>query len=113
VPQRNIRSIDDVLTLLDGLFAPDADRWSTAGSDWWDQFYADRDRDVPFFVAKPDESLAEHLAGRLRTPGRALDLGCGPAATRCTWRPRAGRWTPWTSRRRPSRGHANGRPAPR
>src|SRR3954469_20652771 len=77
MPQRNIRSIDDVLTLLDGLFAPDADRWSTAGSDWWDQFYADRDRDVPFFAAKPDENLAEHLAGPLRTPGRALDLGCG------------------------------------
>jgi SAM-dependent methyltransferase len=78
VLQRNIRSVDDVLTLLDGLFAPDADRWSTAGSDWWDQFYADRDRDVPFFAVKPDESLAAHLAGVLRTPGRALDLGCGP-----------------------------------
>jgi SAM-dependent methyltransferase len=78
VPQRNIRSIDDVLTLLDGLFAPDADRWSKAGSDWWDQFYGDRDRDVPFFVAKPDENLAAHLEGALRAPGRALDLGCGP-----------------------------------
>jgi SAM-dependent methyltransferase len=78
VLQRNIRSIDDVLTLLDGLFAPDADRWSRAGSDWWDRFYGDRDRDVPFFVAKPDENLAAHLDGALRTPGRALDLGCGP-----------------------------------
>lgn len=23
---------------------------------WWDQFYADRRRPVPFFVAAPDES---------------------------------------------------------
>jgi SAM-dependent methyltransferase len=72
VPQRNVRSIDDVLTLLDGLFAPDA------GRDRWDRFYGDRDRDVPFFAAKPDENLVTHLGGALRTPGRALDLGSGP-----------------------------------
>jgi len=76
--ERDIRSVEDVLTLLDGLFAPDADRWTAGAGDWWDAFYADRDRDVPFFVAKPDENLVAHLdAGRL-TPGRALDLGCGP-----------------------------------
>lgn len=76
---RHIRSVEDVLTLLDNLFARDADRWTAeGGTDWWDQFYADRDKPVPFFVDKPDESLAEHLrAGRL-SPGRALDLGCGP-----------------------------------
>jgi SAM-dependent methyltransferase len=76
--QRNIRSVDDVLAMLDRLFAPGADRWSDGGSDWWDGFYADRDRDVPFFVAKPDENLAGYLARGLLTPGRALDLGCGP-----------------------------------
>jgi SAM-dependent methyltransferase len=75
---RNIRTVDDVLTLLDGLFAPDADRWSASGSSWWDQFYADRDREVPFFVAKPDENLVSYLERGLLTPGRALDLGCGP-----------------------------------
>lgn len=64
--------------MLDRLFAPGADRWSDGGSDWWDGFYADRDRDVPFFVAKPDENLAGYLARGLLTPGRALDLGCGP-----------------------------------
>jgi SAM-dependent methyltransferase len=76
--ERNIRSVDDVLTMLDRLFAPDADRWTDGGSDWWDGFYADRDRDVPFFVAKPDENLAGYLERGLLTPGRALDLGCGP-----------------------------------
>ncbi|MGX2995568.1 class I SAM-dependent methyltransferase [Streptomyces sp. JNUCC 64] len=59
---RDIRSADDVNRLLDGLFAPSADRWTTRAGDWWDGFYADRDRPVPFFTEKPDESLAEWLA---------------------------------------------------
>ena len=76
---RNIRTIDDVLRLLDGLFPPTADRWSAAdGADWWDQFYADRSRPVPFFTTKPDEHLASYLTRGLITSGRALDLGCGP-----------------------------------
>ncbi|WP_436499447.1 class I SAM-dependent methyltransferase [Actinokineospora sp. HUAS TT18] len=75
---RNIRSVEDVLALLDGLFAPDADRWSLDGGSWWDQFYADRDKSVPFFVAKPDENLVSYLDRGLITPGRVLDLGCGP-----------------------------------
>jgi hypothetical protein len=29
---RNIRTIDDVLKLLDGLFAPGADRWTAGGA---------------------------------------------------------------------------------
>ncbi|MGW1140741.1 SAM-dependent methyltransferase [Streptomyces zhihengii] len=76
---RSIRTVEDVLALLDGLFAPDADRWSEGGADWWDGFYADRDRPVPFFVAKPDENLVSYLERGLVAPGgRALDLGCGP-----------------------------------
>ncbi|HEY0449977.1 class I SAM-dependent methyltransferase [Actinophytocola sp.] len=76
---RHIRTVNDVLELLDGLFAREADRWSAdGGSDWWDEFYADRDKAVPFFVAKPDENLVSYLDRGLITPGRALDLGCGP-----------------------------------
>ncbi|MCM2430500.1 class I SAM-dependent methyltransferase [Streptomyces sp. RKAG337] len=75
---RNIRTVDDVLRLLDGLFAPGADRWTAGAADWWDGFYADRSRPVPFFVARPDESLASYLDRGLIAPGRALDLGCGP-----------------------------------
>ncbi|CAM5557471.1 tRNA 5-carboxymethoxyuridine methyltransferase [Streptomyces abikoensis] len=48
------------------------------GQDFWDRFYADRSRSVPFFVAKPDENLAAYLDQGLIAPGRALDLGCGP-----------------------------------
>ncbi|MFJ3952700.1 class I SAM-dependent methyltransferase [Streptomyces libani] len=75
---RNIRTVEDVLRLLDGLFAPEADRWTSGAASWWDGFYADRGREVPFFVAKPDENLVSYLERGLITPGRALDLGCGP-----------------------------------
>lgn len=78
---RTIRTIEDVLRLLDGRFATDADRWSDRGAAWWDRFYADRDRQVPFFRAAPDESLVGWQQAGLLGPGegrRALDLGCGP-----------------------------------
>ncbi|WOX09326.1 class I SAM-dependent methyltransferase [Streptomyces sp. N50] len=78
---RDIRTVDDVLRLLDGLFAPEADRWSSRGASWWDGFYADRDKPVPFFVEKPDENLVGYVERGLiggGGGGRALDLGCGP-----------------------------------
>jgi SAM-dependent methyltransferase len=78
---RTIRNIDDVLRLLDAMFDAKADRWTDRGSSWWDGFYAERDRAVPFFKPCPDESLVRwHQDGRLqvRTGSRALDLGCGP-----------------------------------
>ncbi|MFE7230078.1 class I SAM-dependent methyltransferase [Streptomyces sp. NPDC002405] len=78
--ERDIRTVDEVLVLLDGLFAPDADRWTGTGgaAGWWDGFYADRSRPVPFFVDKPDENLVEWLERGLIGGRRALDLGCGP-----------------------------------
>ncbi|MEV6610004.1 class I SAM-dependent methyltransferase [Kutzneria sp. NPDC051319] len=66
---RRIRCVEDVLSVLDGLFTIDAA--------WWDRFYADRSRPVPFFAAEPDESLVSYLERGLVTPGRALDVGCG------------------------------------
>src|SRR5882757_9511072 len=75
---RSVRGVEDVLRLLDGLFAVEADRWTGGGASWWDGFYADRGKGVPFFVDKPDESLESYLKRGLLAPGRALDLGCGP-----------------------------------
>ncbi|HEY1487026.1 MAG TPA: class I SAM-dependent methyltransferase [Micromonosporaceae bacterium] len=75
---RSVRTVDDVLRLLDGLLPPQSDRWTADGASRWDAFYNDRSRPVPFFVAKPDESLASHLDQGRIVPGRALDLGCGP-----------------------------------
>jgi SAM-dependent methyltransferase len=73
-----VRGVEDVLRLLDGLFAAEADRWTGGGASWWDGFYGDREKGVPFFVDKPDESLESYLERGLLAPGRALDLGCGP-----------------------------------
>ncbi|WP_411098159.1 class I SAM-dependent methyltransferase [Streptomyces sp. x-45] len=77
---RTVRTVEDVLALLDGLFASESEAGRLAagdGKDFWDRFYADRSRPVPFFVSKPDENLAAYLDQGLITPGRALDLGCG------------------------------------
>jgi len=75
---RTIRTVDDVLDMLDRLFAADADRWTRDAASWWDDFYADRGKPVPFFVPKPDENLVSYLDRGLLAPGRALELGCGP-----------------------------------
>jgi SAM-dependent methyltransferase len=77
---RDVRTIDGLLDMLDTLFDSAADRWTAegGGSDWWDRFYADRERGVPFFAAKPDENLVSYVDRGLIKPGRALDLGCGP-----------------------------------
>lgn len=78
---RTVRTVEDVLALLDGFFASESEAGRLAtgdGKDFWDRFYADRSKPVPFFVSKPDENLAAYLDQGLITPGRALDLGCGP-----------------------------------
>lgn len=79
---RSVRSVEDVLALLDTLFDERADRWTErGGSAWWDTFYADRARDVPFFRDVPDESLVTWVRdGAVDLPpgARVLELGCGP-----------------------------------
>ncbi|MFF2651001.1 class I SAM-dependent methyltransferase [Streptomyces sp. NPDC058045] len=77
--ERNVRTVDDLLRLMDRMFAPDADRWTEhGGSAWWDRRYQDRSRPLPFCsTAAPDENLADYLDRGLLHPRRALDLGCG------------------------------------
>lgn len=58
------------LTGLDALLADN-------GQDWWDDFYQERAKPCPFFVALPDESLVKSVRSGRIPPGRALDLGCG------------------------------------
>ncbi|MEV4149257.1 class I SAM-dependent methyltransferase [Amycolatopsis sp. NPDC049691] len=65
---RDIRSVDDLLRMLDGFFE----------NIEWDDFYADRDRPVPFFVDEPDENLDAWLRDGRLNGSRALELGCGP-----------------------------------
>lgn len=58
---RSIRTVDDVLTMLDRMFTSDIS---------WDAFYADRGKPIPFFEPKLDENLASYLARGLLAPGR-------------------------------------------
>lgn len=70
MPEHLIYSAEDILAMLDGLIA-------NGGDSWWNGFYADRAKPIPFFVEWPDENLVEWFSdGRLK-PGRVLELGCG------------------------------------
>lgn len=76
---RGVRTVEELLRMLDTVFAEGADRWTPEGAGWWDGFYGERGRDVPFFAAKPDENLVAYVeSGLLPARGRALDLECGP-----------------------------------
>lgn len=66
-----VTSIDDLFSLLDDL----AHKRLDAG--WWDRFYVDRQRPIPFFVDKPSEHLVRLFEAGAVSAGRALDLGCG------------------------------------
>ena len=44
---------------------------------WWDAFFTDRSKPIPFFAEWPDENLAEWFGSGLLAPGRVLELGCG------------------------------------
>jgi SAM-dependent methyltransferase len=56
--------------------APAAPLQGTDGG-WWDEFFSDRSKPIPFFVDWPDENLAEWFSSGLLAPGRVLELGCG------------------------------------
>jgi SAM-dependent methyltransferase len=71
VPDRFIYTTDDVLRALDDLL-------EARGGAWWDGFFADRSKPVPFFANRPDESLVEWFGAGLLAPGQVLELGCGP-----------------------------------
>jgi len=61
---------DDVFRMLDALLAG-------RGSTWWDEFFTDRAKPIPFFVDWPDENLVTWFDEGLLAPGRVLELGCG------------------------------------
>jgi SAM-dependent methyltransferase len=55
------------------------DRQFRAPEQFWDPFYTDRDKAVPFFKNAPDENLVSYCSRKLiEPPGKAMDLGCGP-----------------------------------
>ena len=68
----NIYTVDDLLIMLDHLLK-EKTRFN------WDNFYSNRERDIPFFYNCPDENLVEYFSTNLFHAGmRVLELGCGP-----------------------------------
>lgn len=70
LPDRLIYSADDVLAMLGDLLADATDTW-------WDGFFADRAKPIPFVVDWPDENLADADLYRFITRRRCCDLRIG------------------------------------
>jgi SAM-dependent methyltransferase len=70
VDERPIYTASDVLGMLDGLL-------ERREGEWWDEFFANREKPCPFFVEWPDESLVEYIEAGDLVVGRVLELGCG------------------------------------
>lgn len=68
--EKTLRSYEDLFVLLDQKFR--------VPEQFWNPFYTDRERPVPFFKNAPDENLVSYYERNLIHPGKALDLGCGP-----------------------------------
>lgn len=65
-----ISSYEDLLFMLDSLLREP--------TQFWDDFYTNREKGVPFFINKPDENLVTYFERDLVHPGKVLELGCGP-----------------------------------
>ena len=65
-----LKSQDDIYIMLDEIVK----KWD---SGWWDRFYSDLNRPVPFFRCIPDENLDEYVRDKIFRPGKILDIGCG------------------------------------
>ncbi|MEH7356407.1 class I SAM-dependent methyltransferase [Neobacillus drentensis] len=68
--KETIHDYEDLLEMLDSLLREP--------TQFWDQFYSDREKGVPFFTNSPDENLVGYFENKLFRPGKVLELGCGP-----------------------------------
>lgn len=68
--KETIYNYEDLLLMLDSLLREP--------SQFWNDFYTDREKSVPFFVHSPDESLVSFFEKSYFKKGKVLELGCGP-----------------------------------
>ena len=59
---------EDLYEMLDNFFT---------SSSWWDNFYSNREKAIPFFVNVPDENLVSYFKEGIINPKKVLELGCG------------------------------------
>ncbi|MBM6618064.1 class I SAM-dependent methyltransferase [Bacillus suaedaesalsae] len=68
--ENSILNYEDLMDMLDDLLREP--------KPFWESFYEDRTKDIPFFQVKgPDENLVDYFERELE-PRKVLDLGCGP-----------------------------------
>ncbi|HHK5542523.1 MULTISPECIES: class I SAM-dependent methyltransferase [Bacillus cereus group] len=68
--KETISSYEDLLNMLDSLLREP--------TQFWDDFYSNREKEIPFFTNKPDENLVSYFEKKLLNPGKVLELGCSP-----------------------------------
>lgn len=68
--KETIYNYDELLEMLDSLLREP--------TQFWNDFYSDRNKGIPFFVNSPDENLVSYFENKLLKPGKVLELGCGP-----------------------------------
>lgn len=61
---------EDTLNMLDDIL-------EKRDKEWWDKFYSNKEKPVPFFKNIPDESLVSYCTSNILNKGKALDIGCG------------------------------------
>ncbi|KAA0761759.1 class I SAM-dependent methyltransferase [Bacillus sp. SH5-2] len=61
---------EDIFKMLDSLLRP--------AEPFWNEFYMNREKNVPFFENVPDENLVSYIQKKRVSKGKVLELGCGP-----------------------------------
>jgi SAM-dependent methyltransferase len=65
----DIHTNNDLLKMLDSMLRDP--------EPFWNNFYSDRESDIPFFIEYPDENLVSYFINDRIGPGKVLELGCG------------------------------------
>ena len=88
MPSNLVVTAHDLVVMLDKLLLDKPqdyrqDQWLEHQGQWWDRLYSNRhrqvppDRQIPFFVDWPDESLVAYFESGELGSGTVLELGCG------------------------------------
>ncbi|MER2009258.1 MAG: class I SAM-dependent methyltransferase [Psychrobacillus sp.] len=64
-----IKNNEDLYELLDSLLREPTEFWNT--------FYKDKEKNVPFFCDRPDEHLVKNFEKQIIKPRKVLEIGCG------------------------------------
>ncbi|MFT8352035.1 class I SAM-dependent methyltransferase [Clostridium saccharoperbutylacetonicum] len=65
-----IKMEDDVFRMLDEFL-------EKRDNEWWNKFYSNKEKAVPFFKNIPDENIITYFDRGILKEGKALDIGCG------------------------------------